>query len=251
MTPDDAAAQAAARAKVTVRSLHHLDDLRLAAGLFTSIWGADAEPPTPVHLLRAFSQSGNYVVGAWESGGLVGALVAFLGRDGGQPLLHSHILGVTPGSRGRGVGFALKQHQRSWALARDIEVVTWTFDPLVRRNAWFNLNRLGADVVSYLENFYGPMSDGINAGDESDRLLVEWRLSSERASAAALGEAVAVDTGEHLVPMPEDIVAVRRDDPASARRWREQVRRELAGALGQGYRVVGVTGDGAYVVVRA
>ena len=78
----------------------------------------------------------------------------------------------------RNVGYALKLHQRAWALQRGIATITWTFDPLVRRNAYFNLAKLGVRATRYLPNFYGAMQDPINAGDDTDRLLVDWDLAS-------------------------------------------------------------------------
>src|SRR6266542_3171738 len=107
------------------------------------------------------ADSDNYVAGAMRDRRMVGASVGFLHPAGGVFGLHSHITGVRAAARGRGAGFALKQHQRAWALARDLPVVTWTFDPLVRRNAFLNLVKLGAEVVEYLPDFYGPMGDGI------------------------------------------------------------------------------------------
>ena len=83
--------------------------------------------------------------------------------------MHSHITGVLPGLQSQGLGRLLKQHQREWALAREVGHITWTFDPLVARNAHFNLRVLGARVTEYLVDHYGPMDDGVNRGDETDR----------------------------------------------------------------------------------
>src|SRR5207237_5804729 len=102
--------------------------------------------------------------------------------------MHSHILGVVPQNERHGLGFDLKQHQRQWCLARGVKVIEWTTDPLVRRNAYFNLTKLGAEAPEYFVNFYGQMRDGINAGEESDRLLIRWHLDSDRAAAAAAGD---------------------------------------------------------------
>ena len=94
------------------------------------------------------------------------------GRNEDGVYLYSVVAGVHPGHQAGQVGFALKQHQRAWALARDLDLITWTFDPLVRRNAYFNLAKLGAEVTGYHEDFYGPMHDALNQGDESDRCVV-------------------------------------------------------------------------------
>src|SRR5229473_6393446 len=169
-----------------ISELKELDDLQALARLFADIWERPADPPIDSDVLMALAQSGNYVAGAHLDGRLVGGLVGWLG--GSPPddlLLHSHILGVV--AEGRGLGFDLKQHQRLWCLERGVKVMEWTFDPLVRRNAYFNFNKLGAEAREYLVNFYGEMTDGINAGEESDRLLVSWRLDSRQVVEAAAG----------------------------------------------------------------
>ncbi|MBA2607780.1 MAG: GNAT family N-acetyltransferase, partial [Actinobacteria bacterium] len=165
-----AAHAAAARAGVEVAELSSLDHLRAAADLFVEVWGvrADLGPISP-DMLRAFAHSGNYVAGARAGSALVGASVAFLANAGSGYKLHSHITGVTAAGLSKGVGFALKIHQRAWAIDRGLPVVSWTFDPLVRRNAYFNLTKLGATANRFLVNFYGEMADSLNAGDESDR----------------------------------------------------------------------------------
>jgi predicted GNAT superfamily acetyltransferase len=227
-------------------------------------------------MLRALEHSGNYVAGAFVDGRMVGGLVGWLGGDPRHELhLHSHILGVLPGAETRGVGFEMKQHQRRWCLERDVRVMEWTTDPLVRRNVYFNLTKLGAEAPRYLVNFYGAMQDGLNAGAESDRLLIRWTLDSPRAEAAAAGipqepdadklrawgtnaivsvgaggEPVLADSNARvlLCQVPEDIVALRHSDPALARKWRPAVRDALAGALDRGYAIKGATRSGWYVL---
>jgi predicted GNAT superfamily acetyltransferase len=198
-----AAAEAARRAGVEVSDLREIDEHRRVAALFVEIWKTPLQdaPCTP-QLLRALAHSGNYVAGARLDGQLVGAAAAFLHPDRDGLALHSHITGVSDAAQGRSVGFALKQHQRAWALARGIARINWTFDPLVRRNAWFNLVKLGAEGVEYLPHFYGPMADAINAGDETDRCLITWRLESGRAVAAAHGH--TTDKGHEPWPSPPE-----------------------------------------------
>lgn len=257
-----------------IRELHELADLRALVDLLAEVWGS--QPPLSPDTLRAFAHSGNYVAGGFVDGRLAGGLVGWLGGDPRSELhMHSHILGVLPGREARGLGFELKQHQRRWCLQRGVKLMEWTTDPLVRRNAYFNLSKLGAEAPEYLENFYGEMRDGINAGEESDRLLIRWRLDSERAKAASAGALpeldvdklrswnapVVVAVGEDGEPVeraslarvlicqvPDDIVALRREDPALARRWRLAVRHALGGALRGGYAISGATRSGWYVL---
>lgn len=263
---------------IEIRELIELDDLRNISNLFAVVWGRAAEPPLDADFLKALAHSGNYVSGAFAGDRLVGGLVGWLGGHPPRELhMHSHILGVLADREARGVGFDLKQHQRRWCLARGVRSMEWTTDPLVRRNAYFNLTKLGAEAPRYLVNFYGKMKDGINEGEESDRLLIRWALDSERAEAAADGRAKGLDverlrewggnaivavgpSGEPVVTdssarvlmcqVPEDIVALRHSDPNLARAWREAVRDALGGALERGYAIIGATRSGWYVLEK-
>jgi predicted GNAT superfamily acetyltransferase len=264
------AEDAASRAGVDVAVLEGMEQLTAASALFADVWQTGDESQLPAELMRALTHAGNYAAGAYANGELVGAIAGFYGRDDGGVYLHSHILGVAKGRRGSNVGFALKEHQRAWSLRRGITKITWTFDPLVRRNAHFNLQKLGAFAVEYHERFYGSMMDGINAGDESDRLLVVWRLDDHRAVEAASqrlpepddGGTVALSAGgaepqrgelrgdRVLCGTPEDIVALRAADPGRALRWRIALRETLGTALHDGYGVTGFSRGGWYVLGR-
>lgn len=247
MTPDDAVTSAASRCGVEVAELSGLGDLYAAIRLWASVWQAEDDPESlmPMSTLRALEHAGNYVAGVYRDGRLIAASVGFLGMGH----LHSHMTGVLPGIRARGVGHVLKLHQRAWALRRGIREVHWTFDPLVRRNAYFNFQKLGALAPAYLVDFYGPLNDGLNRGDPSDRLYVEWDLISDRAEAALLGDLKEPGAGK-LIATPDDIEALRRTDPGEAMRWRHRLRGELLAALDAGRRIVGVTRDGNYVLAE-
>lgn len=266
--------------KTEIRELSRIDDIRRLADLFADVWGRSGESISP-DVLKALSHSGNYVAGAYQEERLTGGLVGWLGGDPRHELhMHSHILGVLPGSESHGLGFALKQHQRGWCLARGVRVIEWTTDLLVRRNGYFNLTKLGAHAPEYLINVYGEMQDGINVGEESDRLLIRWHLDSEEAEAAAAGSAKEPDvdglkakggevvlfvggSGEplpsplspewgeariRLIQVPSDIVALRREDPALARAWRLTLREALTRILSAGYEITGATREGWYAL---
>ncbi|MHB8589029.1 MAG: GNAT family N-acetyltransferase [Candidatus Dormibacteraceae bacterium] len=260
----------------SIRELAKIEDLRELAELFAVVWGRPGEPPINSDILKALAHSGNYVSGAYTEGRLAGGLVGWFGGVPPHELhMHSHILGVLSGSDAHGLGFELKQHQRRWCLARDVKAMEWTTDPLVRRNAYFNLTKLGAQAREYLVNVYGEMTDGINAGEESDRLLISWRLDSSSSEAAgagrgperqldellrhgaavmlsvgAAGEPVATRASARvlLCQVPDDIVAVRRSDPSLARSWRMALRKTLTDAMAAGYEVSGATRSGWYVL---
>ena len=261
---------------LSIRELAEIQDLRELAELFAVVWGRPGEPPINSDILKALAHSGNYVSGAYVDRQLMGGLVGWFGGAPPHELhMHSHILGVISGSDARGIGFELKQHQRRWCLARKVKVIEWTTDPLVRRNAYFNLTKLGARARGYLVNVYGEMTDGINAGEESDRLLISWRLDSESTIAAAAGRAaepriedlrgdgaaVALSIGAAgepvvtpssarvlLCEVPDDIVALRRSEPSLARAWRMALRKTFADAIAARYEVVGATRSGWYVL---
>jgi predicted GNAT superfamily acetyltransferase len=268
----DAAAQAAG---VTIREARGPAELTDVCALLADIWQEKPEDraQTPV-MLRALSYGGNYVSVATCAGELVGACVGFF-SVAEQWELHSHIAGVTASMRGRNVGFALKAHQRAWALGRGLDTINWTFDPLIRRNAYFNLCKLAARPRTYLVDFYGPMSDGVNTGDHSDRLLLAWSLASEPVARACAGEhdelnlrmldgpSVVLgpdETGQPrlgvarsrlvLVGIPQDAELLRAQDPTGARRWRLALREVLGGLLDEGADVIGFARDGWYLVDR-
>jgi predicted GNAT superfamily acetyltransferase len=266
-----AADEAAASAGVAVRTLESLDDLGRVDSLFAAIWGSTGQQVAmPVNLLRALTHSGSYVAGAFRGDDLVGAAVAFLGERHGEAELHSHVAGVTRGLQRSGVGYALKLHQRDWAVARGIHRIEWTYDPLVRRNGFFNLVKLGACAVAYYPNFYGVMEDELNGADETDRCLIRWDLAASpdpaRAgtgpdpfpilSAAADGSPVIAGAARAgpaaplMCQVPEDIVAMRRLHPELAGEWRLALRATMGRAMQSGYLATGMAGDGSYLLER-
>lgn len=247
----DDAALAASRSGVVVRELTGIAEQADGIRLLSEIWKRTAEnPPVPPELLRALSKAGNYVGGAFADERLIGVAIAFH-ADPERHALHSHIAGISREHVGRAVGFALKQHQRAWALARGIDVIEWTFDPLVARNAHFNITKLGARPVEYLANFYGAIADGVNGDDETDRLLISWNLRSDEAVACAGGTPLAPtvrEPGDVSVAVPDDIERLRREHPSDARDWRARVRDELTALLDAGGRIIGFDRGEGYLV---
>lgn len=225
-----------------IRTLDSAAEMASIVTVFQQVWGS-VTPIVGVELLRAIGHAGGYVAGAFDSGNIVGASFGFLARHQGGDALHSHVTGILPGVQHGGVGRAMKTHQRLWAAERGIRWITWTFDPLVRRNAWFNIEVLGAQIAEYLVDFYGPMTDSINAQDESDRLVVAWPTDESATRPTAPPGSTRLE-----VATPDDIVVLRRTDPAGAMTWRHQVRDELAPLLERGGVVTGFTRGGAYVV---
>ena len=247
-----------------IRLLIEMDELQSAADLLATIWGypQDQGPVTP-ELLRALAHSGNYVAGAWDGDRLIGASAGFLGRHGDELHLHSHISGVAPAHQGAHVGLALKQHQRAWAADRGVTAIEWTFDPLVRRNAYFNLAKLGARIVGYEPHFYGVMRDAVNAGDETDRAVVRWLVDGSQPTATSAEGVVVLRADEDGAPVvdksdadvlrawvPEDVVELRRRHPERALAWRGALRDTLGAAVADGYAATAITRDGWYTLER-
>ncbi len=226
---------------VVIQALSTPAEMAAASAVFQQVWGTSATV-AEIELMCAIAHGGGCIVGAYDSGTLVGASLGFLAMHNGENALHSHVTGVLPNVQHNGVGRLIKFHQRAWAAERQIPWITWTFDPLVRRNAWFNIEVLKAQITAYLVNFYGSMDDAINDGDESDRLVAAWPTSNAPSAHPRAG----LETLE--VRTPEDILTLRTNSPADAMQWRRRVRAELSGPLSLGAAVTGFTRDGSYVL---
>ncbi|MCH5644235.1 MULTISPECIES: GNAT family N-acetyltransferase [unclassified Gordonia (in: high G+C Gram-positive bacteria)] len=262
---------------VEIRELSSPDELEDLARVFDDVWRPDpANRPVSTDMLRALSHAGNYVTGAFIGDHLAGGSVAFFAAPVGQTL-HSHITGVSRRGRGHHVGYALKMHQRRWALHRGLSTITWTFDPLVARNAYFNITKLGAEPCHYYEDFYGDIGDELGGDDDSDRVLASWDLRADDepaaeansaeelvASGAVLG--IDIESGRPeartdrfdpattiVVPVPRDIEAMRHSHPVDAARWRIALREALSPLLVEGHsrRSVDFLRSGHYVLGAA
>jgi predicted GNAT superfamily acetyltransferase len=268
----DLAIRAAATAGIRVVEAHDSAGCARVAAVLDAIWGRET-PMLDTGLLVALAHSGNYVAIVEDLlGSPIGAAVGFCGPMG-EPF-HSHVVGLLPDHVGHGVGRAVKLDQRAWCLKHGTGVMTWTYDPLVARNAYFNLRRLGATAVEHLPDFYGTMTDAINAGQHSDRILIAWDLSTvpppARLPEPPTGDATPVvaevagrptaytpppDAATRVtVAVPVDVESLRRTDPALAARWRAETRAALTDLLNSGWRITGFARPGdasrAYVIER-
>jgi predicted GNAT superfamily acetyltransferase len=289
-----------------VESLQELEHFRVLEHL---IWGEPLEATIPIHVLVTTIHNGGGILGAYaengppETGGMVGLAYWWPGLDRprttgeGRALADSetgrlqlkvcsHMAGVLPPWRGTGLGLRLKLIQRETILAQGMtDWVTWTFDPLIRTNAAFNLHRLGAICNTFHVNLYGELPDELNAGAPSDRCQVDWWLNSERVVQRAVGEewrkrlhlpaqtqvlsarvdargrqappaaAPAPDGGPLALPIPDDIQAVRSADHGLGMAWREWLAAALPGAFAAGYVAVDCArhedGQWRYLLVRS
>ena len=230
---------------------HSPADSALIADLFDKVW--DVKSMVSPEIITASVHNGGYgsviYIGSGDKRRLVGAAFALVGRalpGLNGPNLHSHATGVLPGFVGKGIGEMIKRHQWDWAKENGFETITWTFDPLVRRNAHFNLVKLGARVLGYHQNFYGELDDGINAGEQSDRVLVQWDVTGVDVP---LGRKFIEPTqNAMMIETPADIEQLRKTDRVQSDGWRARQRAAFESAQLAGLRVVGLSNDFSYVL---
>lgn len=247
-----------------VKALLTRADVETYIRFVAAIWKCDAEPLVadcaPEYI--AIGQSGNYLHGMYVDDDLVGVAHAFLGFFRGQVVVYLHFIAVAPEWRDRGIGTRIHGHLRDWALTRDVGEIVWLFDPLVRRNAYTNLVKLGASVVEFKLNVYGVLSTAHETADDSDRLMVRWHLDGASQSPLRSSDFLTVlevddDGGPRLhgrisqhwkAYLPFDIEAIRIQSPTQAVSWRNAMRTVLAEADELNLSVQGLTSDGAYLI---
>jgi len=243
----DEASEAARAAGVEVRRLTTLEEADDAIRIMAETWGAGHVIPR--ELLRALETAGNLVQGAYRDDVMIGFVLGFYGTEPGGFHLHSERLAVLAETRSAGVGYALKLAQCAAVLDEGATEIRWTFDPLVSRNAYLNLHKLGGVADRFDRDFYGQMAGVLDANDRSDRLWVGWDLRAERGALAAEGAVVVLDRTEEdrpvagnapvagrpaLIRIPREYQALRERDPASAREWREATAPALAACFAAG-----------------
>jgi predicted GNAT superfamily acetyltransferase len=222
--PWELAHAAAAQAGTTLRPLTTVDDAHRLNEVILATWG---DQTLDHEIVRALGVSGNVPWGAEGEGVLLGFVLGWAGVDRDGLHVHSHMLATVPDRRHAGVGVGLKLAQRAQALDQGIEVVRWTFDPMVARNAWFNLGKLGAVIDGFERDFYVAMTDAINAGERSDRFSVRWDLVREPGPRSVTGPT-------HRVTVPAEYHDLRARDPEAAMLARDEVAEEVEEYLGEG-----------------
>ncbi|HVV45262.1 MAG TPA: GNAT family N-acetyltransferase [Bryobacteraceae bacterium] len=221
-------------ASPTIRDLKTEDEFRELVHVQELIWGFSPIDLLPVRFFVVASKIGGQVFGAYDAGRLVAFCLAIPGlKPGNKPYLHSHMLGVLPEYRDSGLGRRLKMHQRELALARGLTLIEWTFDPLETKNAYFNIERLGAIIRTYNRNQYGATSSQLGGGLPTDRCVAEWWIAQPR-------ERGVVHEG---VRLPIDIAGIRRVDPGRARAIQLQLADDFEAAFAKGLAVIGVERD--------
>jgi predicted GNAT superfamily acetyltransferase len=223
-----------------IRALSTSAEFAEAVDLQKRIWNfADIEL-LPVRLFVVANKVGGHSFGAFDGDRMVGFLLAIPGiKRGAEGYLHSHMLGVLPEYRDRGLGRILKLRQREDALARGIELVEWTFDPLEIKNAFLNMEKLGAIVRRYVENQYGTTSSPLHGGLPTDRCTAEWWVASDRVKSILAGNSPDRSTVEERIEVPADIAEIRRTDPKCAREVQKGIAAQFHRHLDRGLAVIG------------
>ena len=199
----------------------------MAVALQKSIWGFEDIELLPVRLFVVATKIGGQAFGAFHAGTMVGFCLAIPGiKPGARSYLHSHMLGVAPGHRDFGIGRMLKLRQREDALARGLELMEWTFDPLEVKNAYFNIERLGAIVRRFVRNQYGTTSSHLHRGLPTDRCTAEWWMASDRTE-LALRSALPSFPVEARVPVPLDTNEARQQQARISDQFVEYLNRGL------------------------
>jgi predicted GNAT superfamily acetyltransferase len=196
---------------LVLRNCTSLDDFRVCVALQKEVWGFSEAELVPLRIFSLAPKIGGQVVGAWDGKTLVGYAMAIPGNRNGHPYLHSHMVAVKEGHRNTGLGRRLKLFQRDDAIARGYELMEWTFDPLEIKNAYFNLERLGAIARRYNVNQYGITESPLQGSLPTDRLVAEWWMTSRRVQAVlANGHYPAIQV-EERINVPREIYDWKAD----------------------------------------
>jgi predicted GNAT superfamily acetyltransferase len=225
---------------IEIRQITQLEEFASVVGLQREIWGFDDVELLPQRLFVVADKIGGQVLGAFAHGKMVAFCLGIPGlKAGGKYYIHSHMLGVVAEYRNTGLGRRLKLEQREWALGRDVDLIEWTFDPLQLKNAFFNIQRLGAIVRRYVHNQYGTTTSILHAGLPTDRLVAEWWISSPRAEGITAGQPFNRPHAQARIAIPSNISGLIKSDPARARQIQEDVGAQFDGHFRAGLAVIG------------
>jgi len=239
---------------LVLRTCHTVGEFRQVVALQKEVWGFDDIELIPTRIFVVAEKIGGHVLGAYDGTALVGFAFGLPGVRDGHAYIHSHMLAVKEPLRNTGLGREMKLFQRELALRQGFDLIEWTFDPLEIKNAFFNLEKLGAVVRRYVVNQYGITSSPLQGGLPSDRLVAEWWLSSERVLKT-------LERGKH----PEIEIDERIEIPAEIYQWKAEaetrtraaevqrrVREAMQNYLAQGLTVVGyereANGSGCFLL---
>jgi predicted GNAT superfamily acetyltransferase len=239
---------------VVIRSCHGLEELRACVALQKEVWNFTDAELIPLRMFVVAEKVGGQVMGAFAGHDMVGFALSVPGTRDGHVYLHSHMLAVRKDQRNSGLGRRLKLLQREDALARGIELIEWTFDPLEIKNAYLNIEKLGAIARRYSVNQYGITSSPLQGGLPSDRLVAEWWLRSKRVDAALRGAPRAKFECRARIEVPAEIYEWKANAVMLPRALavQEENRERFQRAFADGLSVLGYErdqrGDGQFLL---
>ncbi len=232
---------AGSETRLEIRALTEQADLRTAVQLQKTIWGFEDIDLLPVRLFVVATKIGGQVFGAFDGSRMVAFLLAIPGvKPGGKAYVHSHMLGVLKDYRNHGLGRKLKLAQREDALERGFDLIEWTFDPLELKNAFFNVERLGAVVRRFVFNQYGTTTSALHGGLPTDRCIAEWHIDGERARTISGGGQYPRGPVEARIVIPADIAEIKQRDPDHARAIQAEAGTNFSRYFREGLAVIGV-----------
>jgi len=230
---------------VVVRSCSGIEEFQLCVTLQKEVWNfADADL-VPLRLFVVADKVGGQVVGAFDQGTLVGFALSVPGLRNGHAYLHSHMAAVRESHRNAGIGRKLKLFQRNDAIARGIDLIEWTFDPLEIKNAFFNIERLGAIARRYTINQYGVTSSKLHGGLPTDRLIAEWWIRSKRVETVLSSAQRRLFQIARRIEVPTEIYAWKAapETRQKAADVQQRNQSQFLHAFGQGLSVLGYERD--------
>jgi len=219
--------------EIQVRHCASLEEYDECVRLEHIVWGEEIAVPSALFVVA--HHTGGQVLGAFAGARMVGFTLALAGVRSGVPFLHSHMTAVLPEYRDRGVARRLKLLQREDALARGIQLIEWTFDPLELKNAHFNLVRLGAIARRFIPNCYGITQSPLHGGLPTDRLVAEWWLGSDRVKSILAGRAAPVCGSSVRISLPANLEEMKSADLAAAEQIQSEAREQFQKWFAGGY----------------
>jgi len=241
---------------IVVRNCTDLEELRACVALQKEVWGFADNELVPLRIFSLAPKIGGQVIGAWDGATLVGFAFSIPGMRNGHSYLHSHMLAVKDSYRNTGLGRRIKLFQREDAIAHGFELLEWTFDPLEIKNAYLNLERLGAIARRYNINQYGITSSPLQGFLPTDRLVAEWRLKSKRVETLLATGKYPKFAEETRIEVPADIYAWKADPETRQKAADLQLRNreQFLAAFSRGLACLGyerdANGNGAFLLGR-
>ena len=227
--------------EITVREVEKFDEIEACVRLQRKVFAFPEIEVSPVRHFIVTKKAGGFTLGAFFGGELVGFVLSVMAFSGNEKFFYSHMTAVSKKVQNRGIGARLKWAQRETALAKGVNFIKWTFQPVQARNAFFNLEKLGAVVREYQPNFYGTDYSAANDQDEkigldSDRLFGEWQLDSAKVTSLAKGETFK-EQGEiaQKIEIPNDWNELIKTNPGEAVRRQEKIKNEFQTAFDRNF----------------